>query len=349
MYKVCVNYHQYLKRGFLNYKAAFNAEQLLLSIGTDNVIKLPKFNDLVKLYLEYQKTLVKDSTYLKNVTSINCHIIGIIPNVKVCKLNYHDFMYWRKCLNDCHLKKGNTYIRLLISIFDFCKKFYDYNCRFVYMIPPFKDFSFGIEKVNMKCEILTKEDFIKFLFVIKSKKFKLLFMTAFVTGCRIGEIRGLQINSLISNKLYVYQQASSKTGKGHTILTSPKSKKSFRYYLLPEFLVNSLNDYIFHNKLEGTDFLFSSSRGKNLIMGETTLNKFMKEACLKANIDSINFHMFRHTEATLLSDAGVDPKVIASYLGHSSESVTKKYYIHQSEENKEKVAKLLNNSLSEYI
>ena len=344
MYKVCVNYHQYLKRGFVTKEEAKHAQLIFLAkVQSSSVNTLPTFNELVKQYLERQKLMIKESSYIKDVTGIKCHILGIIPNVQIDKLNYYDFLNWRNCLEKCHLKNFNVYIKLLCSIFDFSKIFYEYNCKFVYMIPPFKDYSFSINNVSMKKKTLTIEDFIKILKFVDEEKFKLLFMTAYITGCRIGEIRGLQVDSLKDNKLFIYQQASSKMNKGHAILSSPKSKTSFRYYLLPEFLIESLKKYIESNGLKCKDFLFSSSRGNDLILGETTLNRRMKDYCLHAGIKPINFHMFRHTEATMLNDAGIDPKVIAKYLGHSSEEVTKKYYFHETDKKREQVAELLEN------
>ncbi|QUH18958.1 tyrosine-type recombinase/integrase [Alkaliphilus sp. B6464] len=41
-----------------------------------------------------------------------------------------------------------------------------------------------------------------------------------------------------------------------------------------------------------------------------------------------NFHMLRHTHATMLLEAGVNPKVVQERLGHSSVSITLDTYSH---------------------
>jgi integrase len=350
MYKVCVNYHQYLKRGFLTKEDAKHAELLFLANGrVSSVNQYPIFNELVSQYLEHEKLKVKESTFLHKSADIKLHILGHVPNVRIDKISYIDIDAWRKYIGTCNIKYKNRFMKLLEYIFEFANDFYDLKIKYIYMMPPFKDYSFGIDKVSSKKKLLSKNDFIKFLSVIDDSKYKLLFMTAYITGCRINEIRGLQVNSLYDHRLYIYQQASSNLKKGHSVLSSPKSKTSFRFYLLPNFLFIALSEYIKNNDLKTTDFIFPSIKGNNLIIGETTLNRYMKNCCIKAGINSINFHMFRHTEATLLNDAGIDPKIIANYLGHSSEKVTEKYYIHQSDNKREEVAKLLDNIFTKYL
>jgi len=350
MYKVCVNYHQYLKRGFDSKEQAKRAELLFLAKGQYNSSDmLPTFNELVNQFLENKKLNVKESSYLHTKSDIKAHILGHIPNVRIDKLSYIDVTAWRDYLSKCKMKNKNNFIKLFKSIFQFAHEFYDLKIRFIYLIMPFKDYSFSIDKVCKKQKVLSADDFSNFLSVIDNQKYKLLFMTAYITGCRIGEIRGLQVNSLRDNKLYIYQQANSKLKKGHSVLSSPKSNTSFRYYILPNFLYNALFDYVKKNNMRSKDFLFPSSRGNNLILGETTLNRYMKDCCSSAGISPINFHMFRHTEATMLNDAGIDPKIIAKYLGHSSDKVTEKYYIHETDEKREKVAEFLDDNFSKYL
>jgi len=93
--------------------------------------------------------------------------------------------------------------------------------------------------------------------------------------------------------------------------------------------------------LNNKNFLFPSSKNKNYPIGETTLNKVLKDACISSGIESFHFHMLRHTQATLLVDSGFDHKIVADYLGHSSEKVTEKFYLHQDETDGDKISELL--------
>ena len=54
----------------------------------------------------------------------------------------------------------------------------------------------------------------------------------------------------------------------------------------------------------------------------------MRKLLVKANLPRIRFHDLRHTCATLLLRAKVNPKVVSELLGHSSVAITLDIYSH---------------------
>ncbi len=52
--------------------------------------------------------------------------------------------------------------------------------------------------------------------------------------------------------------------------------------------------------------------------------------------------MFRHGEATLLDSIGIDDNVVSKILRHSSSEITKKVYIHETEDEIKEVQNVLN-------
>ena len=77
----------------------------------------------------------------------------------------------------------------------------------------------------------------------------------------------------------------------------------------------------------------------------TPLNSVIYSDSIKAIIEQINLtrsfdnefpkfsgHTFRHTFATRCFEAGVQPKVVQSYLGHASLKMTMDLYTHITEE-----------------
>lgn len=48
------------------------------------------------------------------------------------------------------------------------------------------------------------------------------------------------------------------------------------------------------------------------------------------NIRNVNFHLLRHTYATVCIENGFDPKTLSELLGHADASITLNRYVHSS-------------------
>ena len=60
-------------------------------------------------------------------------------------------------------------------------------------------------------------------------------------------------------------------------------------------------------------------------------------------------HRFRHTFATRLFDAGVEPKVVQEYLGHATLKMTMDLYTHVTEDRaKTDIEKIVQNKIIEF-
>ena len=178
-----------------------------------------------------------------------------------------------------------------------------------------------------------------------------LFNVAANTGLRPGELFALQLsdvdleNGYIDvNKTLVYQKYLDDDCKTFHI-EPPKTKQSYRKvpinsickaYLKKQFELKKVisgkrpkqqNDYLFVTKFN------------------TPLNSVIYSDAIKAVIRQINLvrpldnqfdvfsgHAFRHTFATRCFEAGVDAKVVQSYLGHASLKMTMDLYTHVTEE-----------------
>jgi integrase len=78
----------------------------------------------------------------------------------------------------------------------------------------------------------------------------------------------------------------------------------------------------------GNPFVFPSrSKTGHLI----TLNKRHAQACREAKLEPFPVYTFRHTYGTRCAESGVDRYTLARWMGHSSPSVTAKYYVHVTE------------------
>lgn len=161
------------------------------------------------------------------------------------------------------------------------------------------------------------------------------------SGMRIGEICALKwsdidLQSGIIRISKTVQRINDKIGNSKTkiIVGSPKSRTSEREIPIPNFLVNILNE----RRQNENNYILSGTH--KLIEPRTMQNRF-KSVLKKCGIRNVNFHLLRHTYATVCIENGFDAKTVSELLGHASVNITLNRYVHSSLDMKKKyVAKL---------
>lgn len=332
--KISINGKQILKRGFETEEAAL---QGIIDLKSSNDIKnknkkYPYFNNLLISYLKNKKNNVKITTYEKVESIVNIHIKGRIRNVPVNKLIYEDFKKIYRYVNslDYVISSKNKIIRLLKEIFEFCYINYEYDCLYVKRLNNIKDYS--IKKPNKNFRVFTYDDFKK-LYPILNDYDKLMLLTFYLFGLRIGELMGLTVLSFKSfeNTLCVYQEVSWKTKtKGYMIL-SPKTKTSDRNYPLPEKYKIMIDDHIKKHNLKNEEFIFFGKKGNKHPCSEHSINYRLKHWSDIVGYH-IHSHLFRHSAVSQLYANNVPLDLISNLVGHSGSAITKQVYLHQTEE-----------------
>jgi integrase len=131
-------------------------------------------------------------------------------------------------------------------------------------------------------------------------------------------------------------QRSRRTETGW-VIKMPKTKRSRRQIALSEQDVALLRAHQRRQKEErlllgpawegaAWDLVFCSPLG-NPLHARSLVHQFKKHLRL-AGLPDVRFHDLRHTCATLLLSARVNPKVVSEILGHASVSVTLDLYNH---------------------
>ena len=334
--KISINGKQILQRGFQSEEAAL---QGIINLKSLNELKpknkkYPYFNDLLKTFLKRKRQLVKITTYEKVLSKINLYIKGIIKNVPVNKLilkdfeNFYTFISKRKL----SIESKNRILKLLIEIFDYCHIYYGYECLFPKRLILFKDYS--IKKPQSDFKIFTYDDFKK-IYPGLNDYDKLLLLTFYLFGLRLGELLGLTVLSFKSfeNTLCVYQEVSWKTKKKGFELLSPKSKTSNRNYPIPDSYKKMVYDHINKYQLKEDDFIFFGKNGHNRPSSEHAINYRLKKWSEIIGYH-LHSHLFRHSAVSQLYANNVPLEVISKLVGHSGTSITKDVYLHQTEEKK---------------
>lgn len=147
-----------------------------------------------------------------------------------------------------------------------------------------------------------------------------LYVLAIACGLRRGELLGLRWSDIASRTLRVSNTVLRI--KGELVQSPPKSASSVRTMSLPVIAVRALEG---HRHFSRGALVFHTSAGKP--HEPSSVNKHWDKLRRQLRIDA-RFHDLRHTCATLLLNAGVEPAVIQATLGHSTIAITLNIYAH---------------------
>jgi site-specific recombinase XerD len=155
-----------------------------------------------------------------------------------------------------------------------------------------------------------------------NRRHRALFMTTYAAGLRLSEVCQLRIPDLLSDRhqIHVVQ------GKG----------KKDRYTLLSPRLLVELQSYwrLYRPK----DWLFPSTVYPDRPITDGAVQRAFTDAVERAGLpERGGIHSLRHSFATHLLEAGVDPLTLQRLLGHSRLSTTTTY-LHVRQERLDQVA-----------
>lgn len=178
-------------------------------------------------------------------------------------------------------------------------------------------------------------------------------------GLRCGELIALTWNdvsikdkNISVNKAAVYVNNEAEVKK-------PKSNSGIRTIPIPNSILDAVKT---SRRKSGSSLVCPATNGS--IMTRTAFQKAWKNYIHYLNIQAggraasrsrpkltvisnITPHMFRHTYATILYNAGVDVKSAQRFMGHADINVTLKIYTHLSAQKEQEAIAALNKHLSE--
>lgn len=194
------------------------------------------------------------------------------------------------------------------------------------------------KQTRKEMDTLTKEEVKLFLETLKSERLAPLFSFALITGMRPQEYCALQWKDVDLEKGTATIQRAMvwhrKGGGWH--FGQPKTSRSRRTIPLPVSTVKELQAHRIKQLEERMklgaawqkyDLVFPSEIGTPLL--PRNVMRVFKRNLKKAQIrESIRLYDLRHTTATLLLQAGINPKVVSERLGHSTIILTLDVYSH---------------------
>ena len=343
------------RRGFKTIKEAKQAERNLLLDVEENGLPSnqsdgfqdPTFEELASLWLENYKTTVKPSTF-ENVRSKVEKMTE--EHFKELKLKKITVAYCQRVVIE--LSKSyvlyNHYLSVVNRIFKYAVLMDVISSNpFDKVIKP------KSRQTQRKGNFLTKEELKEFLKLAQNTTlsyfFPLVHLMAY-TGLRQGEALALKWSDIdFENKKITVNKTAARIKEKQTLQT-PKTKNSKRVIsidpatlsILKSWKKDQIKIYFKNGKhFEGDEnFIFTNQRGEWVHIHNFI--RYFKRFIADHKQKPITPHGLRHTHASLLFSAGVEPKNISDRLGHSTVQITLDLYTHITEEQRtDTVEKLL--------
>ena len=185
-------------------------------------------------------------------------------------------------------------------------------------------------------KIFTAEEASRFIQACDGERMGTFFQLALATACRPGELAALRWNNVDLEAGTVHIKEVLVRVKGEVRFKPPKTKKGVRTIPLPPSAIEVLRQHRSQQIGNGVStagawwgdrLVFTGTTDEPLNLQNLRTRNFkaiLKKAGLATNF---NLYSLRHTAATLLIQAGTNPKVVSERLGHASVAFTMDVYV----------------------
>ena len=307
------------------------------------LINSKTLSELCDEWLSCAKLRVKHSSYCCYERTIRTHIVKYFKSIKYCDINslkVNTFIEYliskgNRGISGLSSKTVRDIIVLLRSVSKYAEAEYNYN-------NPMRNISIPKQDPK-KTAVFDKSERsrLQSYLIQNINKTNIGILLAMYTGMRIGELCAVRAEDIDISEGIIHisktvQRVMDFTGTKRTKISigSPKSKSSERDVPLPKLLVNVL-------KANTTEHGYLLSGTDKPIEPRTMQNRF-KAVLKECGVRNANFHLLRHTYATVCIENGLDAKTVSELLGHSSVQITLNRYVHSNIDTKKRYVENLN-------
>lgn len=290
------------------------------------------FGEWYKTWMEeYKMNRVKNSTYNSYQKYYNCVLKSRFENKPVTEIRGEHI---QKLYNDL-VKEGYALstIKIISAVLNGCMQQAMRNG--LIERNPVKMAELPRQKEKHTRQALTREQQALFMEYAKESYLYNLFAVLLRTGMRIGEAKGLKYTDIDKKKGVIHVVRTLKYIEGVGWLEdTPKTITSKRDIPLMDDtlqLLESQRKY-WGFKVEKMDrYLFCNENGEPLSRErvQAEIDRTIQRIVAAGHdFDRFTPHVFRHTFATRAIEAGMQPQVLKTILGHSSLAMTMDLYSH---------------------
>jgi len=307
------------KRGFKTKKEALKWEEDFLREQAGDLDMT--FSEFFKQYEKDVRPRLRENTWRTKEQIIVTKVIPYLGDIKVNEISKNSIVKWQnelmKELNSKGEKYSQTYLRTihaqLSSVLNHACKYYNLQTNVAREVG-----SMG-EKEASEMLFWTEEEYGKFIEVVKDKPISYYaFEILYWCGLRTGELLALTKEKFnFTNKTIRINQSLQRIDR-ENIITEPKTRKSIRTVVMPDFLAEGMENYMAGiYKLKDNQLLFPITKAY--------LHHEMTRGSERAGVKRIRVHDLRHSHVSLLIELGYSAIAIADRLGHESIDITYRY------------------------
>lgn len=307
------------KRGFKTKKAAMEWEREF-TLSENNDLNMT-FKSFVEVYHQDMLHKIREHTWQTKNAIINSAILPYFGKMALSNIKAADVLKWQNRMLGYRNDKGKpyspAYLRTINSqlsaVFNHAVKYYDLRCN-----PVVKAGSMG-KKDAREMAFWTKEEYLKFIEEVMDKPISFYaFEMLYWCGLRMGELLALTPKDFDFTHNTVRINKSYQRIKQKDVITDPKTPKSIRTIVMPEFLAEEMNACISSlYGIEEDDRIFQISKHY--------LHNEMDRGSKAAGVKRIRIHDLRHSHVSLLINQGFSAVDIAARVGHESIDITYRY------------------------
>lgn len=310
---------QTTKRGFKTKKDALEYERnAKLQQKAD--LEMP-FSAFVEVYRSDLANRIREHTWLTKNSIIDEKLMPFFGKMSMCEISPRDVIRWQNEMMRYHDESGKpyspTYLKTmhnqLSAIFNHAVRFYDLRSN-----PAAKVGNMGKGK-SAEMLFWTKEEYLKFSEAIMDKPLSFYaFEVLYWCGIRLGELLALTKSDFNFDNKTLSITKSLQRIKKRDVITAPKTEKSVRTIIMPDFLCEEMQEYI--------DSLYGIGDKDRLFpITKSYLHREIQRGCKASGVKVIRVHDLRHSHVSLLVNMGFSVVAIGNRVGHESVDITYRY------------------------
>ena len=329
--------------------------------SSGQVVAAIKFQRLCEQWFKEYAELNHRSTTLQRERLIASRVYPALGHLRIDKISARDIQKFINSLSKPGANKNNGkplsqktmrhHLSFISSIFEYANRLDMISTNPCSKVTIPKIDANGKAYKKSEKHIYTKEQARELMIMLRDApmKYKVFFTLATYTGCRRGEILGIEWKNInFENCTVMIDHTSNYTSEKGIYTDATKTDKSTRLVDLPPTVMELLKAYKkdqdsykanLGDKWQEHDRLFTKWDGAP--MHPATPYSWLKKECERRNFPFYGVHTFRHLFASIEIEAGIDPTTVAAMLGHSTPQTTLTTYSHFFAESKKRASNIV--------